>query len=82
MEYKFTEPESVGRCAIKFKDFKLTKEKVLAALRCLKDNDVDNPEAVMEAFGAIIFDTDIEDLIDYNEKHYTYKNSIWEEPED
>ena len=81
MEHKLAEPETIDY-AIKFRDFELTKEKVLAALRCLKDNDVDNPEAVMEAFGAIIFDTDIEDLIDYNEKHYTYKNSIWEEPED
>ena len=60
----------------------ITEERARAAQRVLMDNGIDPGETgvVLQALGAVIFEEELESVIDWNSKHLPYKESIWEEP--
>lgn len=61
----------------------ITEERARAAQRVLMDNGIDPDETgiVLQALGAVIFEEELESVIDWNPKNLPYKESIWEEPE-
>ena len=61
----------------------ITEERARAAQRVLMDNGIDPDETgiVLQALGAVILEEDLEKVIDWNQEHLPYKESVWEKPE-
>ncbi len=63
-----------------FSTLKKAQRACLAAQRVLMDNGIDADETatVLEALGAVMFDEDWNDIIEWNENKIPYEESIWE----
>lgn len=59
----------------------ITKAKALAAQRVLYDNGIhpDETGVVLQAIGYVLLETELEEIIEWNEDYLPYKDSIWEE---
>ena len=64
------------------KNLVIDKKTARAAQRVLYDNGIEADETgiVLQALCAVIFNEELDDIIDWNDKNIPYDESIWEEP--